>query len=1091
MHALPRSLLRRCAALLLCAPLAAVANPTGGTVAAGAATITHAGPTTTITQGTDRAVINWNDFNVGAGELTRFVQPGATSAVLNRVTGGNPTQIFGRLEGNGRVFVLNPNGVLVGASGVIQTQGFIGSTLNVADRDFMAGGDLRFTGDSAATVANLGRIDAGSGDAVLIAQRVRNAGEITSGGTAGLAAGNDVLLAREGDTRIWVKSGVAGAGGTGVDHTGTVSAVQAELKAAGGNVYSLAVNSSGLVSATGVTERDGRIYLTSDGGNVAVSGTLQARSAGGRGGEIYVGGGYQGKDAAIANAANTTVTAAAQLDAGGAAETAGKIVVWADGHTNYAGGLQTGRGGQAEVSGKGTLDFIGTVNTRGGRLLLDPTDITIDNSNFAALIGNPLLTGAVTLSATNDITYDTSLPIQSNYTLVWDAGRDVILAPTSYFGSMGAGNNVDFQVYAGRDFIMNAATSIAFSDGGKALIRAGRDITMGASSTISFGTGGWVLLSADTANSSRPAAGPGKITLDSTAYLAAAKIQAFAPSPSQFVNNGMVAFGTPTYDTWEEDVSISSTGSGLWLKSNASGVVGPAITNLTIAANDTSRKYGDPNPDFTATFTGLANGDTPAVVSGLQFATDATLTSRVGTYTITPFGASAPNYYTLSYVPGTLTVDFAELVGTISNATRLYGGALEDISYSVVFTGYKNGETATDKPVAVFLSTLGKDITEKTPVGTYSFGAYGSVANYRVSFLPFTLSIKPAPLTIAAVSTLRIQGQPNPVFAAEYTGLVAGDTAANSVFNLRFATDAGSNAGPGVYTLRPLGALARNYDITYKTGKLQVVPIPVSGGTVLGDTRTPDEVFIDLEVKLAQTRSNAAQVADLAQAVRAEWDGYYSSMSLYGYPNGDREKAQFAIAALMDYFAKNFGITVGAPGYGDFVASLMPAWFDLLRDLYRNDAVMLAFLAQPDAQAVLFHTARAKSNGVRSETEQAAFGAVYKLTLTAGALAPQLAAVNQKIAALEDKARAAAAIKNPENPTLNLTVMFEGNTAEEIADAKLYDELLKQRDGITAKLGSRDVVAFASGTFDPVVAGGRDEVLAAVNYLLSTGAIKL
>src|SRR3954469_24442527 len=120
MYATPSALLRRYAALLLCAPLAAVANPTGGNVAAGAATITHTGSTATLPQGTDRAVINWHDFNIGAGELTRFIQPGAQSAVLNRVTGGNPTQIFGRLEGNGRVFVLNPNGVLVGAGGVVQ-----------------------------------------------------------------------------------------------------------------------------------------------------------------------------------------------------------------------------------------------------------------------------------------------------------------------------------------------------------------------------------------------------------------------------------------------------------------------------------------------------------------------------------------------------------------------------------------------------------------------------------------------------------------------------------------------------------------------------------------------------------------------------------------------------------------------------------------------------------------------------------------------------------------------------------------------------------------------------------------------------------
>ncbi len=1089
MHALSSTFLLRCAALFLGVPLAAVANPSGGTVAAGAATINHQGATTTITQGTDRAVINWNDFNVGAGELTRFVQPGAQSAVLNRVTGGNPTQIFGRLEGNGRVFVLNPNGVLVGASGTVQTQGFIGSTLNVANSDFMSGGDLRFTGSSTAVVENLGRIDAGQGDAILIAHRVRNAGDIAaSNGTVALAAGTDVLLAKEGTSRIWVKSGVSGAGGTGVDQSGTVSAVQAELKAAGGDVYSLAVNSGGVVSATGVAERDGRIYLTSEGGNVEVSGALEAKGANGKGGEIYVGGGYQGKDAGIANAANTTVTSTSRLSAGGETDQGGKIVVWANDHTNYAGALATGHGGEVEVSGKGTLDFTGTVNTRGGRLLLDPTDITIDNSNFATLIGNPLLTGAVVLSATNDITYNTSNPIQSNYPLLWIADRDVILAPTSYFGSMGAGNNVDFQVYAGRDFIMNAATSIAFSGDGHALIRAGRDLTMGASSTISFGSGGWVLLSADTNSSTRPAHGDGKITLDSTAYLNATKIQAFAVSPSQFVNNSAVSFAVPTYDQWEESIDIEHVGSGLWYKSGSSGNFGPAITRLTITAKDATKVYGDANPEFTANFTGLVNGDTSSVVTGLQFATTATKASHVDTYTITPFGASAPNYYLLNYVPGTLTVTPAPLIGTLLNVTRQYGGNALD--YSASYTGFRNGDTsAVVSGIDIAPNFV---LTPSTPVGDYPYRVTAFASDYTIKFFDGRLTVTPAPLTITADSTLRVQGQPNPTFTATYAGLVAGDKPF-VVGNLQFTTDAGPSAGPGVYTLRPQGAVALNYDITYKTGKLQVVAAPTSGTGLLIETRTPEQVFIDTHGALARARPNAQQVIDLANAVRDQWEGSQSSVILTAYAlNGaaDVGRAKDAIDRLRQYFADNYGITVGSPEYGDFVSSLIPAWFDLVSSLYPGDAAMQAFLKQPEAEGLLFHAARAAGNQVRSPQEKAAFMAVYSMTQTAATYAPQLTEVNQKIAALEQKALAAAALKTPDNPHLDATALFLPVSPEEVAAAEQYDALLKQRDAITAKLGTSDVATFASGTFDAVGADGRDEILAAVDYLIGTGVIK-
>jgi filamentous hemagglutinin family protein len=962
MHAISSFIVRRCAALILCAPLAALANPTGGTVAAGAATITHHGTTTTVTQGTDRAVINWNDFNIGAGELTRFVQPGAQSAVLNRVTGGNPTQIFGRLEGNGRVFVLNPNGVLVGAGGVVQTQGFIASTLNVADSDFMAGNALRFNGTSTASVENLGRIDAGQGDAVLIAHRVRNAGDLTTtGGTGALAAGTDVLLAQEGDTRIWVKSGVAGSGGTGVDHSGTISAVQAELKAAGGNVYSLAVNSSGLVSARGVAERDGRIYLTSDGGNIEVSGALEARGAGDRGGELYVGGGYQGKEAGIANAANTTVTYTARLDVGGETDEGGKIVVWADGHTNYAGALQTGRAGLAEVSGKGTLDFTGTVNTRGGRLLLDPTDIIIDNSNFAALVGNPLLTGGVTLSATNDITYNTSNPIQSNYTLVWDAGRDVNFAPTSAFGSMGAGNNVDFQIYAGRDVNFGSVASVAFSANGKALIRAGRDINMAGSSTISFGSGGWILLSADTANSTPPANGPGKIVLDSTSNLNATKVQIFAVAPSQFINNGSYVPPAPVYEKWEQDINIVSAGSGLWFKSNSSGTFAPPNSPLLITANDFARIYGDPNPAFTARFAGFVNGDTPSVVTGLQFSTAATLGSNVGTYTITPFGASAPAYYNLSYVPGTLTVSPAPLTVTIGNVSRLYGDP-NNFGGSASITGYKNN----DLPDLVVDGNLSRTTTATagSGVGTYPLNGSGLRTlnnNYTLNYVAGVLTVLPAPLVIKANDTTRQQGMDNTGFTASFTGFKNSETPA-VVSGLVLSTPATPSSGTGTYPITPLGATAPNYAITYQSGSLIVTePVqivttvtPLTGTGVVGSwsdgrllaTKTAAEMagiaIMNGHISQALHQINISKATVMAESVQfmlSEAEAVETGAWRWGQANKVVER-------LLLYFQREWNMGPDATNYADFVHSLFPTWMPQLRELALTDPELRGWLTE-------------------------------------------------------------------------------------------------------------------------------------------------
>src|SRR5215471_7171305 len=119
----------------------ALANPLGGTVVGGGATINGQGSASvTVNQSTERAIINWNTFNIGAGETTRFNQPDASAVVLNRVTGGlGPSQIFGTLSANGNVFVINRDGILFGPSAVINTGGFLATTSDIKNSDFMAG----------------------------------------------------------------------------------------------------------------------------------------------------------------------------------------------------------------------------------------------------------------------------------------------------------------------------------------------------------------------------------------------------------------------------------------------------------------------------------------------------------------------------------------------------------------------------------------------------------------------------------------------------------------------------------------------------------------------------------------------------------------------------------------------------------------------------------------------------------------------------------------------------------------------------------------------------------------------------------------
>lgn len=415
---MPLSSLSSALALAFAAQLA-WAGPTGGQVVAGAATISTLPGSVVVDQSSHRAIVNWQSFSIHAGESARFNLPSSAAAVLNRVVANNPSAIYGNLSSNGQVFLINPHGIVVGPSGVINAAGFVASTRDVSNQQFMNGGGLDFQGNSAAPVQNLGRIVALDGDAALIGARVENVGAIEAPrGTVALVAGDHVYYAPDSTAFIVVKSGISMAeGATGVDNSGLIQAAQAELRAAGGNPLALAVNNTGIVSATRVDTIGGRVILSGGDGKTQVAGTVSARAGatGGEiqalgqavtvksgalldasgtsgGGQILVGGDYQGKNAAVANAQNTTVEAGTWLRADAlAAGNGGRVIVWADDATDYRGAISArggsngGHGGFAEVSGKQSLLFRGTADLRAplgltGNLLLDPTDITIGDA---------------------------------------------------------------------------------------------------------------------------------------------------------------------------------------------------------------------------------------------------------------------------------------------------------------------------------------------------------------------------------------------------------------------------------------------------------------------------------------------------------------------------------------------------------------------------------------------------------------------------------------------------------------------------------------------------------------------------------------
>ncbi|MCB1085943.1 MAG: filamentous hemagglutinin N-terminal domain-containing protein, partial [Verrucomicrobiae bacterium] len=115
----------------LAVPPPAGANPLGEAVRHGDVQFERIDGQLRILQASDKAIIDWESFSIGAGELTQFFQPGSRSAALNRVRGASASTIEGALRANGRVYLINPNGILIGPSGTVDVGGFVASTLDV------------------------------------------------------------------------------------------------------------------------------------------------------------------------------------------------------------------------------------------------------------------------------------------------------------------------------------------------------------------------------------------------------------------------------------------------------------------------------------------------------------------------------------------------------------------------------------------------------------------------------------------------------------------------------------------------------------------------------------------------------------------------------------------------------------------------------------------------------------------------------------------------------------------------------------------------------------------------------------------------
>jgi len=291
----------RAVGLLLLAPLGAgAANlPSGGAVVSGSGHLSSTGQQLTVDQSSPNLAIDWQSFDIGAGHGVTFHQPSSQAVALNRVVGQDASRILGNLSANGRVFLVNPNGILFGQGASVNVGGLVASTLDIANSDFEQGRYHFKSQSTPKAVINQGSIQAKNGGAVaLLGGRVSNQGVIVAnGGSVALAAGQAMTLDFAGDGLLSVKVDEA---------TADALAENRELiRANGGQVLLTAhasdallktvVNNSGVIEAQTLAERGGKIELLGgfDGGTVQVAGTLDASAPkGGNGGFVETSGAH-------------------------------------------------------------------------------------------------------------------------------------------------------------------------------------------------------------------------------------------------------------------------------------------------------------------------------------------------------------------------------------------------------------------------------------------------------------------------------------------------------------------------------------------------------------------------------------------------------------------------------------------------------------------------------------------------------------------------------------------------------------------------------------------------------------------------------
>jgi filamentous hemagglutinin family protein len=660
-------------ALALGAAGVAHAGQTGGQIVSGSGAIHQNGAITTINQGSQQLSLNWQSFDIAPNETVNFVQPGRDAIAVNRILGNSASEIYGHLNANGQVWLINPNGVLFGQGAQVNVGGLVASTLDTSDSS-LSSNTRSFSGNGKGSIVNKGSIRAANGGYVaLLGNTVSNQGTISAQlGTVAMGGGSAVTLTFEGSQLLHLQ----------VDRSTLDNLVENRqlVQADGGRVFMTAgaadsllastVNNTGVVRAQTVENHNGQIVLLGgmQAGHVNVEGTLDASAPnGGNGGSIET-------SAAFAHIGAASINASAPK---------GKAGTW----------------------------------------LVDPYDLTID-ATAAATISNAL-NGGSNVTETTTATGASSDGVQNangvgdinvNAAIAW-SNPDTTLTLDAYRGInvnapiSGAGRVVlNANGNGGNGNIILAGAGTIAGGAGVTLTAANNFVNNAGANALSSASGNWLVYSSDPALDARGGLSPQFMQYAASAGAAPAR-----------AGNGFLYKLAPTLVV----TGLTGTVSKVYDNTNAASFAGSNLTTTGLTDGDvitgaTGGTYATVNAASNIRVT------SPGAIGNFVIR-DATGTIPVFGYTL---GGSPVSARVGQITPAPLT---AQIVG---NPTKTYDGTdtatLGSANYLITgFVGSQSASVKQPSSIAYAGSDAGSVALNATfSVTNFIAGSGTNLANY-------------------------------------------------------------------------------------------------------------------------------------------------------------------------------------------------------------------------------------------------------------------------------------------------------------------------------------------------------------------------